>query len=263
MQLTFAFAEIGKLYKYRALIGYLTWARLKSADRDNTLGKLWSLLNPLASLGIYYFIFNVVFESRVEQFALFLFSAIIAWQFLVRSISISAQSITSNQDLISEAYFPKTVLPLSIVLSNAYDYLFGVIVLLLLAVFTGVPLMPMMLLWPLVFLGQLVFTLAASVLATTLGVFFRDLRNLLEIVFRLLFYFSGTMYSISRVPESIQPFFQLNPVYIFFESYRNLLLYNEFPPFFRLAAVCLVSGLMMLFALHYMGQKEGVFIKYL
>lgn len=256
-------SQVKELYKYRRLVGYLMWARIKSGERDKTFGKVWSLLDPLFLLVIYYFIFNVVFTSRVENFALFLFSAIIAWRFFSQSITISALSIVSNRGLVAEAYFPKSALPITVVALTAYDYLFGVIVLLLLTLLLGVPINAKVLLWPIVFLVQFAFTLGISIFVSVIGVFFRDIQNVLTIAFRLGFYLSGAMYQISRIPEPVRPYFEWNPIHIFFDSYRRILLYDQFPSATRLGAICLASLLLILGGLSYMDRKEGTFIKHL
>jgi len=255
-------SNIQAIFQYRRLIAYLTWGRIKGGERDKTLGRLWSLLNPLASLGIYYFIFAVLFESGIENFVLFLFSAIIAWRFFSQCVTVSSTFVISNPQLVSAVYFPKAILPLSVALMYAHDYFYWFVTLLVMTIILGVPVTPMLFFWPLVFLIQFVFTLGISLLVANLGVFLRDLQNILEIVFHLMLYLSGTMYHISRVPEALQPYFRLNPIYIFFESYRNILLYNEFPPLQRLGVLFLLSLLMLFWALGLMFRKEGKYVKY-
>jgi ABC-type polysaccharide/polyol phosphate export permease len=257
------FRPIRELHQYRRLIYYLTWGRIRQGERDKVLGRLWSLLNPLALLAIYYFIFNVVFDSRMENFSLFLFSAIIAWRFFSQSVNLSSRIIVANQGLVSQAYFPKSVLPLSVVLTNCHDYLYAFAVLIGITVVLGVPITPFILLWPVVFAVEFVFTLAFALLSAHIGVFFRDLQNILTILFRLGFYLSGTMYDISRVPESIQPYFRLNPIYILYESYRGILLYNRWPSAVHLGVLTVISVFLLWGGLRLMDRSQGNYVKYI
>ena len=258
-----AIDETREIFRYRRLVLYLTWGKIKQGERDKVFGRIWNLLNPLALLGIYYLIFNVIFKSGIENFVVYLFSAIIAFRFLSESVQLGAMSIVSNRGLISEAYFPKAVLPLSVVLSRMHDFFYALIILLAMIILTGVRISPMILLLPLIFLIQFLFTLGLTIISSIVGVFFRDIQNILQLLFRIVFYLSGTMYHISRIPESIQPIFKLNPVYIFFESYRNVLLYGEFPPAIRLGTLALLSILMLWVSLMLISAKEGEFIKHI
>jgi ABC-type polysaccharide/polyol phosphate export permease len=232
---------IKELHQYRKLVYYLTWGRI----------------------GIYYFIFNIVFNARMENFALFLFSAIIAWRFFAQSVNLSARIILGNRGLVSQAYFPKSVLPMSVVLTNAHDYAYGFVVLIGITILSGVQITPLILLWPVVFAVEFVFTLAFALLSAHIGVFFRDLPNILSILFRLGFYLSGTMYDISRVPENMQPYFRLNPIYVLYESYRGLLLYNRWPSLIHLGVLAMVSVLLLWAALRLIERNQGRYVKYL
>lgn len=251
------------IVKHHNLIKYLTYGRIKSGLRDKVFGRFWNLLDPLALLAIYYFVFNIVFRSRIENFVLYLFSAIIAFQFFANTVKAASSTIVKNSSLISQAYFPRAVLPISIMLAGINDYIFAFVVLIVITVIIGVPLTPLLLLWPVVFAVQAVFTLGIALLVANIGVYFRDIENILNIVFRILFYFSAIMYSISRVPTELQPLFRYNPLYIFFESYRNILMYNSPPPVLHLSVTCFIGMLLLLLSLKMMSANEGHYIKYL
>jgi lipopolysaccharide transport system permease protein len=255
--------EAKKLFRFRRLAFYLTWGRIKQAERDKFLGRIWSLLDPLAQLGIYYFMFNVVFKSRIENFVIYLFSAIIAFEFLSQSVQLGAMTIVSNRGLISEAYFPKAVLPFSVVLSKTHDFFYALLILLGIMILSGINITLMIFFLPIIFLIEFLFTLGLSIISSVVGVFFRDIQNILGLIFRILFYLSGTMYDISRLPEDFQPVFKLNPIYIFYESYRSILLYGKLPPLTQLSAVGLTAILVLGASLILIEKKEGQFVKYL
>lgn len=246
----------------RRLIAYLTWGRIKQGERNLWFGRLWNLLDPLGLLVIYYLIFNVIFSSRLEHFAIFLFSAIIAFRFFAQTTLSCSEVIVGHRGLVRKAYFPRAVLPISVVIQGAHDYAYGLVTLLLIAAVSGVPFSPWLLLWPLIFAVEFILTLGVGLITANLGVFFRDLKNILGLLFRLVFYMSGTMYDITRIPPAYREYFRMNPIYVFYESYRNILLYDRPPSWLHLLGVAVLSLLLLGAGLYWMSKQEGQYAKY-
>lgn len=255
------FDRLKELFASRRLLFYLTFGRIRSGERNRAFGRLWSLLDPLGLLLIYYFIFNVVFDAKMQYFEIFLFTAIISYRFFSESLNMSATAIVRHKSLLLEASFPKTILPLSVVMDKAHSYFFGLMVLLALSIIRGVYPGWAMLAWPLVFAVQAVFTFSISILVAHIGVYFRDITNVLKLALRLTFYLSGTMYSIDRVPQAVQPFFMMNPIFVFYSSYRGMILENKLPEPGSMLIITACSFLLMFLSLNLMHSQAGKYVK--
>ncbi|GAI51874.1 unnamed protein product, partial [marine sediment metagenome] len=106
-----------ELYKYRELLWNLTKKELKVRYRGSILGIFWSLLNPVIMTLVYTFVFSIILKSPIEDFSIFLLSALIPWNFLASSLNVGIDSIVGNSHLINKIKFPREILPLSITFS--------------------------------------------------------------------------------------------------------------------------------------------------
>jgi ABC-type polysaccharide/polyol phosphate export permease len=172
----------------------------------------------------------VIFKRGGPQFPVLLFCSLLAWKWFTTSLSDSVVSITARAKLIQTVYFPKAVLPVSKVLGSLLEYLLSLLVLVpLLFIFKAR--MSIVMFWmPVILLVQFSLTLGASLLCSCLGVYFRDLQNILRYLLRFWFYLSPALYSVhDRIPERFRSMYMLNPFAALFESYKNILVRGKAP----------------------------------
>lgn len=221
------FEKLKEIIKFKNLTYNLVSRDLKVKYKGSILGFFWSLLNPLAMLIVYTIAFKYIIRIRVENFPLFFLCGFLPWTFLSLSLSMAVSSIKDNANLVKKVYFPREILPLSIVLSNLVQFLLTFVILipalLLFKIKLGLPILFL----PLIILFQLSFTLGLSLILSALNVFFSDVRHLLEIFLQIWFWLTPIIYPVSFVPERFQALYKLNPAVLFVESYRNSLLYNK------------------------------------
>jgi ABC-2 type transport system permease protein len=219
--------RLKEIYKFKNLVYNLVSRDLKVKYKGSILGYFWSLLNPLIMLIVYTIAFKYIIRIRVENFPLFFLCGFLPWIFLSLSLSMAVSSIKDNANLVKKVYFPREILPLSVVLSNLVQFLLTFIILipalLLFKIKLGLPLLFL----PLIILFQLAFTLGLSFILSSLNVFFSDVRHLLEIFLQIWFWLTPIIYPVSFVPERFQGLYRMNPAVLFVESYRNALLYNK------------------------------------
>jgi ABC-type polysaccharide/polyol phosphate export permease len=211
---------------------------------------------------VYTFLVVVIFRRGSPQFPVLLFSALLAWHWFVNSLSSSVRAITGNAKLIQTIYFPKAVLPVSRVLIGLINFLLGLIVLVpLLLIFEAK--FTFTILWlPFLIFTQFLFTIGAALLCAALGVYARDLENILQFGLRIWFYLSPALYSISDriIPERLLPIYMLNPFAALFESYKNVLVRGLPPNAYMIIAG--VSALLFFFGgFAFFGVKEAQFAK--
>lgn len=241
------FDQLREIFKFKNLIYNLVSRDLKVKYKGSILGFFWSLLNPLAMLIVYTVAFKYIIRIRVENFPLFFLCGFLPWTFLSLSLSMAVSSIKDNANLVKKVYFPREILPLSIVLSNLVQFLLTFIILipalLLFKIKLGLPLLYL----PLIIIFHLAFILGLSLLLSALNVFFSDIRHLLEIFLQIWFWLTPIIYPVSFVPERFQTLYRLNPAVLFVESYRNSLLYNKGLHFADVGTLFLIGAVFLLF----------------
>ena len=259
-----------QLFARRETIRYLVSSQLKAGHRDKVLGHLWNLLDPMLFVGVYFVVFGVLFRQRGAggntEYILYLSVGVLAWRFHGAAISQATNCVRGNRGLIHEISFPKAVFPVAICFSRLYDFLWGLVVVALLALLLGNGFSKE---WswlvPLLFL-QLLFTLGIAFIVAHLGAFFADTVNIVDVGLRLWFYFSPLFYQIrgpqSIIPERFLKYYMLNPMAGFFEAYRSALLQGQPPETGALIYVGVVSTLAAVIGFAVFARGEGSFAKY-
>lgn len=238
--------QLKEIFKFKNLIYNLVSRDLKVKYKGSILGFLWSLLNPLIMLIVYTVAFKYIIKIRVENFPLFFLCGFLPWTFLSLSLSMAASSIRDNANLVKKVYFPREILPLSIVLSNLVQFLLTFIILIPALIIFNIKLGFPLLFLPLIILFHIAFTLGLAYILSALYVFYSDVRHLLEIFLQIWFWLTPIIYPVSFVPERFQSLYRLNPAVLIVESYRDTLLYNRWPSIAGLISLFLVGVVFLL-----------------
>src|SRR4030065_418715 len=131
------FSGIKTLFSYRELLFSLTKKELKVKYRGSALGFLWSLLNPILTMLVYSFVFSIVLRAGIQEFAIFLVCVLLPFNFLSNSVNYGTGSIISNSNLVNKIYFPREIIPLSIVFANFFNFLLELIALFIVLAIMG------------------------------------------------------------------------------------------------------------------------------
>jgi len=223
------FKHIKKLFSYRELLISLTKKELKVKYRGSVLGFLWSLLNPILTMLVYSFVFSIVLRAGIEQFAIFLICALLPFNFLSNSVNYGTGSIVSNGNLVNKIYFPREILPLSVVFSNLVNFLFELVALFIVLAFMGYKFYLFLYLLPVLIFIQFFLVVGMTLLVSALNVFFRDLQHLITIVMMVWFFGTPIIYPLSMVPERFQVYIKfINPMTIYAAYYRNIFYYVKY-----------------------------------
>ena len=199
------------------------------AQHMNTLfGGIWHLLNPLLLAAVYYLIFGIIFDAADRDghsYAAFLVTGIFVFHYTSKAMGAGSRTVISNLTLIQNLQFPRVVLPLAAVFTEAVAQVPAVLLMLLLVVTTeGAPSLVWLLVVP-AFLLQSLFNFGLALVTSRLTFHFRDTQQLLPYVTRLWLYLSGVFYGLERIPEGWpRTLFQLNPLHAFIDLNRQILL---------------------------------------
>jgi ABC-type polysaccharide/polyol phosphate export permease len=226
--------RLRELWQYRGLIRNLVTRDLKVRYRNSILGIVWSWANPLLMMLVFTVVFNFLFtRSDLPHYHVFLLCALLPWQFFSQAVSEATNSIVGNAHLIKKVYFPREVLPISVVLSNLLNFIIGLPVFFGLALVSGATITPWALLLPIPILIQVAFSLGLCMILATLNVFYRDTRIILSVVIQAWFFLTPVFYPISQIGREKTIFGvtfdaqlwlrRLNPMASVIASYRDLL----------------------------------------
>lgn len=258
------------VWSRRQLIRYLVSADLKKKGRDTLFGNVWWILDPLLQMAVYVVLVSIIFKRSEEDYALFIFAAILPWKWFSSAIGDAILSVSGQDKLIKQVQFPKLVLPVAAILAGIVQFAFGMIPLGALLVLLYPDRISMALfLIPIVAVVQLIFTLALGILAAALNVFFRDIGNLSRHALRLWFYLSPALYGAAVIDEIagshqyIAQAIKINPFYAILNGYRSVIYYGEAPDWVALGSVLGVSIAFLVVSLWFFKRVEPTFAKVL
>lgn len=221
--------RIKGLWEFKYLIYNLVARDLKVKYKGSTLGFLWSLLNPLLMIVVYTVAFKYVIKMKVPNFTVFLFSALLPWNFLSSALSMGVTSITDNSNLVKKVYFPREVLPLSIVLVNLFHFFLTFLVLIPALLFFDLqPGFSFFMLVVIIFF-QTLFVMGLTFFVSAVNVYYRDMKHFLEVILQLWFWLTPIIWPLALVPEHLQKFAYLNPFTPYIKAYRDIILHGQFP----------------------------------
>jgi ABC-2 type transport system permease protein len=228
-------SDLKQLVEYRELLRTLVSKDTRSRYKGSVLGFAWNFAIPLLQLLVYWVLFGVIIKVQTSgsyPFAVFLFAGLLPWNFLANSATGGAMSIVGNANLVKKIYFPLQVLPLTTVLSQFISLLLGMVVLGVVVIVFGVGLSWYLLLLPLAFAVQLVFTCGLAYLFAAGNVFYRDIEHILGIVVMAWMYVTPILYPISILdgkPEWAALVMHLNPMTGIITAYQSLVLDHAMP----------------------------------
>jgi lipopolysaccharide transport system permease protein len=247
---SFALAEV---LRFRELIAMLVARDLKVRYKRSVLGMLWSLLNPLLQMVVYSFVFSTIMRLGVAAYPIFLLSGLLPWTMFSTSVSLAAGCLLSNASLIRKVAVPQLVYPLALVGSKLVDLLLSLIPLILLAIFYGRPPGLSWLFLPVAIVFVAAFSAGISFLVSSLTVFFRDMKHLIDIFLQIWFYLTPVIYTYDQLTHIGQPWvllaLRLNPATPIVRCFQQCLYEGRFPPASTIglaaasATVVLVAGL--------------------
>jgi len=259
---------IRDIWSRRRLARYLVRADMQRHGADTLLGNVWWVVDPLLQMAVYVILVSVIFQIGGDDYPLFVFCAILPWKWFSTAINDGITSVTSRERIIKQVSFPKLVLPVAATVGGVVNFAFGMIPLTaLIVLFYSDRLSSTILLIPLVAIVQFVFTLALSIAAAAINVFFRDVGNVARHALRMWFYLSPGLYAFDSVAGRIDgillDLYRLNPWVTLFEAYRNVIYDGRTPDFEALGFVLVASAVLLVLAIYLFKRVEPSFAKVL
>jgi ABC-type polysaccharide/polyol phosphate export permease len=225
---------------------------LKVRYKHSALGFFWSLLNPLLLMLVFTFVFTALLPSENIRpaFPVFFLSALLPWNWCATSVSGTLSSIVNNGYLIKKVFFPRELLPLSVVLSNGVNFLLSLPALFLLMLVLRPNFNLHLLYLPILIVTQALFLIGVGFFLSALNVYFRDTSVLVDVGLSAWFFLTPIIYDAKDVAGDFANWmYYLNPMASIIANYRDVIYYNEIgspDPLFMLRTL-LTSTLLAVF----------------
>ena len=214
------------LYKYRELLKTDIKKEIRGKYKNSFLGVLWSFLNPLLQIAVYALVFPFILKNTQDNYVIFLCCGLIPWAFFSTTISRSAFTMVENGNIIKKVYFPREILPISVVTSETVNFLISTIIIIVFVIFGGIGLSKYIMLYPIVLLAQYLLLIAISLIVSSISIYIRDLQHLIGVALQLLFYAAPIVYTPESIPEQFKWILKCNPMTYIISGYRNIF-YNQ------------------------------------
>ena len=231
MESPYMLSSLAELARYRELIKNLVSRDLKVRYRNSALGFIWCLLNPLLMMGVFTFVFTILMRNvNIPAFPVYILIGILAWNFHATSVSGAVASIVGNSSLVMKVYFPREVLPISVVLSNAVNFVLALSVLFVMTIAFQIPLSLTLLMLPVVLAIQIIFCTGLALFISALTVSFRDVEVITETLLLAWFFLTPVFYRPEDLyPDYVRLMYILNPMASIISAYRDILYHGGMP----------------------------------
>jgi ABC-2 type transport system permease protein len=178
---------------------------------------------------VYTLAFDYIMKIRVKSFPMFFMCGYLPWSYFSAGILISLSAFSESGYLIKAVYFPKEILPLSVVLSCLLHFLITFIFAFPFLWMYGYHPQWSYLVLPVIIVLQTAFVFGLSLFLSSIHVYFRDLRYILDVILMGWFWLTPIVYPTTLIPESYLFFYKLNPMTLFVTVYRDALLSGALP----------------------------------
>jgi ABC-2 type transport system permease protein len=221
--------QIKEIYLYREMLRNLVSKEISARYKASVLGFLWTFVNPLLTLGVYTIVFSVVLKSNIQHYSMFLFVALLPWNYLAMSITQGTTSLVQNVNLVKKIYFPRAILPLSLVFANMVNFLLGLIILFPALALSHIRFTVALVAFPVILIIETLLVASLTLIVAIGNVYFRDLEHIVGIFIMLWFFLTPIVYSMDTIPLKLRTLFKLNPATPIIEAFRSIFFYGVWP----------------------------------
>lgn len=226
------------LYDYRELLKSNVKKDIRGKYKGSFLGVLWSFVNPLLMTLVYAIVFPFILRSSEPHYVTYLVIGVLPWNWFTTVISQGTFCILANAGIIKKVYFPREILPISVVTSGLINFLIQCLIIIIFLICSGVGFSKYIFLLPIIIIAQFLLLLGIIFITSAINVFIRDLEYIVNFIVMMLFYATPILYSADLFKNSkISFIFKINPMATIIDSYRDIFYYQKMPNMISLFTV--------------------------
>lgn len=236
-----------ELWQYRELFRFLTVRDIKVRYKQTILGGLWAILQPFLSMVVFTIIFGYLagLPSDNLPYPIFVYSALLPWQFFSNGISNAGNSLVASSNLISKVYFPRLIIPSASLGAGLMDFFVAFALLILMMIYYGICPGLHVLLLPFILLAIIIATLGVGMILSALNVAYRDFRYVIPFLVQFWLFATPVIYPSSIVPEAWRWVINLNPMAGLITAFRSSL-FNQ-PVIWQDLMISMIIGTFIFF----------------
>ncbi|MDY6971268.1 MAG: ABC transporter permease [Thermodesulfobacteriota bacterium] len=255
------------LLQYRDLIKQLARREVLYRYKGSYFGITWAFIQPLFKLAVYTFVFSVIFENKWGispqegrlGFAMALFVGILTFNILEEVGNAAPTLILNHANYVKKVIFPLEILLVVKQIGTLIHSLFGMVILIAGLIMVNHQLNWTIIMLPLVWFPMVMLSLGLGYFLSSIGVFVRDVGATVGIFITMLFFLSPIFYPLKAVPEDLRIFCQLNPIAIFVEDARRVVLWGQYPHWPWFFAGLVFSTLVFVFGFIWFMRSKNAF----
>ncbi len=217
----FVLRQCKELWQYRFALKNIVSTTLEQNHRRSVLGFAWSFLNPLFNLVILAVVFSTLFKQDIRDFAMYLFSGLLTWNFMTGVITSSAHVFIGAEGFLKKIYTPKLLFLISNLLTALVNFGFSIICYFILGFAVGFNFQSSMYLSIFSICITTCFAFGVGMIIAIFNVYFRDLQHIASVLLSGMVWLSPVMYKIDLLPEEWKVLMYFNPFYYFLILIRN------------------------------------------
>ncbi|MBI1789051.1 MAG: ABC transporter permease [Acidobacteria bacterium] len=250
---------------YIFLLSNLVLKDFRIRYRNMSLGILWSLVNPLVMMGVLTFVFTKIRPNDIgpHNYAVFVLCALVPFNFYTIAFATGTTSVIENYHLIKRVRFPREVIPVASVLSNCLHFLVQIALLIGFVLAFGYGMNRYWLWLPVVWGLEIAFVCGLTLISSSLDVYLRDVRYVVESSNLVMFWLVPIFYSFGSIPKQFELVYNLNPISAVVFASRNVLLEGRSPAASLLWNLAAVSLAVLALGMLVFGRLKRRFADYL
>lgn len=252
--------DLAELFYYRDLLFFIAWRNVKVRYKQTILGALWAILQPFLTM----IVFSVFFGSLAKvpsdsvPYPIFVYAGLLPWTFFSNVIRFSGTSIIEDERLITKVYFPRIIIPSSVIGVELLDLGISFAVLLMMVVYYGIGFSAGIFLLPFLLVIMITSALGVGLFLSALTVAYRDFRYIVTFLVQLWMFISPVVYPVTLVPKTWRWLLAFNPMTGVIDGFRSAILHKPFD--IQVLLISFVSAVIIFFAgLIYFRYKERAF----
>lgn len=247
--------ELKELLRYRDLLLILIINNIKSRYKRSTLGIVWTMLNPLLYMTVMTIAFSHLLRMQITNYPVYLLTGLIAWNFFSQTTTQAMGTLLWGGALLKKIYIPRTIFAVAAVGSGIINLLLSCIPLVLIMMMTHQPLYFTWWFLPISILILAGVSLGVALILSMIAIFFADIAELYQVLLQATFYLTPIMYPETILPEKIQRFIMLNPIYDVVKVFRGPIYDGNLPSFYSLCTALFSTVVVLLFGWWFFTRK--------
>jgi len=248
---------------HKDLLFYLVKREIAGRYKQSILGYFWVILNPFFQMIVMTIVFSTIMRINVPgvPYFLFLYVGLLPWGFFANSLGASMGELVGMGTLMKKVYFPRELIVLATMIAKIIDLVLASIIFVIFMILfrQSSNIFLDLVIVPVIFLVQFVFTFGLGLLISSLNLFYRDIQYLMNLIVMLWFYLTPVIYPVNIVPDRLRFLFSLNPMSVIINAYRKVILGGEPPDWGHLAVAAAISLLTLFVGIKAFKKLEGRF----